>query len=151
MGKRRIRPLALCVFRRGHRILVAEGFDDAKGERFFRPLGGRIEFGETAAQAVHREIREELGAECADLRFLGLLESIFVYNGEPAHELVLVFDGRLVDDDFGEGSRPVALTADGQDACQWIDIADPPGRLHPEGLREMLVEDIERKERRPER
>ena len=45
MQQSRIRPLAMCVFRKGERILVAEGYDRVKGEVFHRPLGGAIKFG----------------------------------------------------------------------------------------------------------
>ena len=41
-----IRPVALCVFHHDKRILVFEGYDKAKDEIFYRPLGGGIEFGE---------------------------------------------------------------------------------------------------------
>ncbi len=47
MGKKkRVRPLAICVFRHHDRILVMEGYDPVKKEHFYRPLGGGIEFGE---------------------------------------------------------------------------------------------------------
>lgn len=71
-----IRPLAICLFRRGDRILVAEGFDPVKGETFYRPLGGAIEFGERAVQTLIREFREEIGEEVADLRYLTTLENM---------------------------------------------------------------------------
>ncbi len=40
-----IRPLVICLFWQGQRILVAKGYDPLKREQFFRPLGGGIEFG----------------------------------------------------------------------------------------------------------
>jgi NADH pyrophosphatase NudC (nudix superfamily) len=71
-----IRPLAICVFRREDRILVAEGFDPVKQEHFYRPLGGGIEFGENSVETISREIREEINAEIrAPLRiFSNLME-----------------------------------------------------------------------------
>ncbi|MBI5666966.1 MAG: NUDIX hydrolase [Chloroflexi bacterium] len=93
----KIRPLAICVFSREGRILAAEGYDAVKQEVFYRPLGGRIEFGETGAQTVARELDEEIHAAVANLRYLGTLENIFTYNGQPGHEIVLVYDGDLVD------------------------------------------------------
>jgi len=90
-----IRPIAICVFRRTGRILVSEGFDPHQKQVFYRPLGGMIEFGERAENTIRREIREELNAEVTDLRYLGLLESIFSFEAQPHHELVLVYDGRF--------------------------------------------------------
>ncbi len=93
----RIRPLAICIFSHRGRILVGEFTRPGTSARFYRPLGGGIEFGERAIDTLHRELREELGAEIQDLRYLGALENIFTYNGEMGHEIVLVFDGAFVD------------------------------------------------------
>ncbi len=94
----RIRPLVICVFRHAGRILVTEASDPMKGNQvFYRPLGGGIEFGEFAVQALAREMREEINAEVANLRYLGTLENIFTFNGTPGHEIVLVYDGEFVD------------------------------------------------------
>ena len=92
-----IRNLAICVFRHHSRILVAQGFDDVKNESFLRPLGGAIEFGEMAVEALRREIREELGVEIAEPVRLGVLENVFTYRGQPGHEVIFVFDARFVD------------------------------------------------------
>lgn len=106
--KRRIRPLALCVFQRENMIFVARGFDSHKGETFYRPIGGRIEFGERASDAVAREVREEIDAEVADITFLGALENIFTYEGKRRHEIVMIFDGRFRDPAMNQDD--VALT-----------------------------------------
>ena len=93
-----IRPLAIGIFRRGDEILVFEGTDPVKGETFYRPLGGAIEFGEYGHQALAREVREEIGLGIDDVYYLGLSENIFVYDGEMGHEIVLIYEGTLVDD-----------------------------------------------------
>ncbi|MFH0792658.1 MAG: NUDIX hydrolase [bacterium] len=93
-----IRPLAICIFRDGDRILVGEGYDPVKRETFYRPLGGGIEFGERAGQTIQREVREEIGAEVVSLQYLFTLENIFMFNGETGHEIVMVYDGQLVDE-----------------------------------------------------
>ena len=82
MRKETIRTIAICVFRNGDRILVAEGVDSIKQEHFYRPLGGMIEFGERSDESIRRELMEEINAEVSDLRYLGLLENIFVYEAE---------------------------------------------------------------------
>ena len=61
--KKRIRPLAICIFRNRDRILVAEGYDSVKDEYFYRPLGGGIEFGESSVETICRELREEIRVE----------------------------------------------------------------------------------------
>jgi ADP-ribose pyrophosphatase YjhB (NUDIX family) len=94
---RQIRPKAICAFQRGGRILVAHGHDSVKSQRYARPLGGSIEFGERAVDALRREIREELGAEIAHPRLLGVLESQFVLEGRAGHEVVFVFGADFAD------------------------------------------------------
>jgi len=49
-----IRVIAICIFRRGNRILV-EAFDSVKGSPYYRPLGGGIEPGETSETTLIRE------------------------------------------------------------------------------------------------
>ena len=92
-----IRVIAIAIIRRGDSILVFEGLDSTKGNRFYRPLGGGVEFGETSQQAVKREIKEEIDQDITDLRLLTTLESIFTLEGETGHEIVYVYEGRFAD------------------------------------------------------
>jgi hypothetical protein len=70
-----IRPIANGIFRCDDRILVGHGHDVLKGERFCRPPGGAIEFGERAAEALRCEIREEVRAEIAEPHLLAVLKA----------------------------------------------------------------------------
>jgi 8-oxo-dGTP pyrophosphatase MutT (NUDIX family) len=92
-----IRPLAICIFSHDDKILVSEEHDPSKGETFYRPLGGGIEFGEHSTDTIHRELMEEIEAEVQDLVYLGTLENIYVFNGTPGHEIVQVYDGAFVE------------------------------------------------------
>jgi 8-oxo-dGTP pyrophosphatase MutT (NUDIX family) len=92
-----IRPIALCLFRRENRILVSTAYDSVKKDYYCRPLGGGIEFGERGAEAIVREIREELGAEIEKVRLVGTLENLFSCEGQPGHEIVLLFDAVFID------------------------------------------------------
>ncbi len=141
--KKRIRPLALCVFRRGDKIFVSEGHDPKMDKTFYRPIGGGIEFGEAAADTVTREVMEEIQAEVADLLYLGTLENIFEYDGKPGHEICLIFDGCFLDeernvDDYtvqGLGDDELLFTA------MWKSLdffRESNAPLYPDGLLEML-------------
>lgn len=142
MPSHRVRPIAICVFWKDDSILVLEGHDAVKGETFYRPLGGGIEFGEYSREAVAREIYEELGAEVRDLRFLGVIENVFRYEGEPWHEIVLVYGGKLADARLYD-VQEMEGCEDGSVAMKvlWKPLSDfRSGRaiLYPTGLMEML-------------
>lgn len=145
MKERAIRPKAVCVVRRGGDILVSGAVDAVKGERFYGPLGGGIEFGEPAADAVRREMIEELGAELAGVRLLGVLENIFTYEGRPGHEIVFVFTGRFADASLYERDELRWTESDATEwRAEWLPLSrfgpgGPP--LYPTGLRELIEQD----------
>jgi 8-oxo-dGTP pyrophosphatase MutT (NUDIX family) len=64
----------------------------AKGGKSSYLPGGHIEFGESAREALVREIREELGVESETGRFLGAVENSFMQHGKPHAEINLVFE-----------------------------------------------------------
>lgn len=97
MDTTRIRPIAICLFRSGNRILVSQGFDTVEQSYYYRPLGGGIEYGESSKTAVMREIQEELGAKVENVQLVGVIENIFTYEGEQGHEIVFVFDAEFID------------------------------------------------------
>ena len=142
MGKKpRIRPIAICLFRRSDRILVHEGIDPMSGVRFARPLGGGIEFGEHSRDAVVREIREELGVEIEDVRQLGILESIYIYKGAPGHELVFVYDARFVDEALYEQTVLTAQEGERTFTACWRSLDEMQGDplvLVPQELWQLL-------------
>ena len=142
MAQQGIRPLAICVFRNGDRILVGEGYDSVKRETFYRPIGGGVHFGEHSREGLAREIREELGAEVTDLEFIGAIENIFTCDGQPGHEIVMVYDGKLTDSSLYEREYLDGCEEGGlRFRAVWKSLAEfgdgePP--LYPEGLLEML-------------
>ena len=139
----RIRPLAICLFRHKERILVAEGYNPVKKETFYRPLGGGIEFGEYSEQTIHRELMEEIGAEVCELRYLGTLENVYVFNGTPGHEIVQVFDGSLKDVRLYDQTVIVGQEMDIEDTFRAVwkridEFGEGKAILYPTGLLEML-------------
>ena len=144
MKKKRVRPLAICVFRHNERILVAEGYDSVKDEYFYRPLGGGIEFGETSMETVCRELMEELNVEVdrQSLKYLGTVENIFHFNGIPGHEIVLIYDGALKDSGLYDQTVIVGKEANEEEIrAVWMNIGEfGEGKsiLYPTGLLEML-------------
>jgi 8-oxo-dGTP pyrophosphatase MutT (NUDIX family) len=54
--------------------------------------GGHVNFGESAADALKREIFEELGLDSNVGRFVGASEHHFINDGKPGHEINLLFE-----------------------------------------------------------
>jgi 8-oxo-dGTP pyrophosphatase MutT (NUDIX family) len=138
-----IRPIALCVFHNNNRILVFEGYDKVKDEIFYRPLGGGIEFGERGQDAVHRELKEELNVDISDLKYLGILENIYTFNGGSYHEVVMVYDGTLIESGLYEQDMILGKEANGDEIRAMWKALDEFGEgksiLYPPGLMEILI------------
>jgi ADP-ribose pyrophosphatase YjhB (NUDIX family) len=101
-----IRTVALAVCHDGRgRILVERGYDRVRDEPFLRAIGGGVEFGERAVEALAREWREELGLELKAPALLGVLENRFTSNGRAGHEVIFVFAARLADADGPRARR----------------------------------------------
>lgn len=151
MKSAKIKPLAICVILDQDKILVQEGYDYIKKEKFYRPLGGKIKFGELGSQTVTRELREEIHAEIEDIQYLGVIESIFTYNGMDCHEIVLIYAANLINPE--EMKEPIILgrETDGDPIkAVWLPLSEylayesdsickhtPP--IYPEGLLEMVL------------
>jgi ADP-ribose pyrophosphatase YjhB (NUDIX family) len=130
---------AMVVIRRPRdgALLVSEGTGPA-GERFHRPLGGHVEFGEFALDTAHREFQEEIGQALADVRLRGVVENLFDWAGALQHEIVFVFTAAFADEAAYEIRE------------QWIRDADSPSRviwrqpdaacpLYPAGLADLAA------------
>lgn len=119
-----IRPIAIGVIRRGAELLVGAVEDDAGRIKGWRPLGGGIEPGERAAEALRRELMEELGLAIAEPRLLAVIENLFEHHGTPGHEIVFVLDTAFRDAQAYQ--REAFNFSDGAGlACQarWMEIA----------------------------
>lgn len=91
-----IEVIARGVLIHERRVLLCQ--NRAHGHRFLP--GGHVEFGEPAAAALERELREELGIDLVAGRFLGACEASFVQplkatgakRSQRHHEINLVFE-----------------------------------------------------------
>jgi 8-oxo-dGTP pyrophosphatase MutT (NUDIX family) len=143
MKSGKVRPLAICVFRHEGRILAAEGYDRMKKQTFYRPLGGKIEFGETGAQTVARELMEEINAEVAEVSYLGTLENLFTFEGKAGHEIVLIYDGRFTNERLYQQESIEGVEDDTEPLiARWLRLdwleQDGAPPLYPDGLLHLL-------------
>jgi ADP-ribose pyrophosphatase YjhB (NUDIX family) len=137
MAKKRVKPLALGIVQSEGRLLLGEGHDPSTKKLFYRPLGGSIEFQERAQDAVVREFKEELGVVVIEPVLLGFLENIFTYDDEPGHELVVMFEVKLQDQELYQKGWFPRLDREGR--AVWKDVTSlSRAPLYPTGLLALL-------------
>jgi ADP-ribose pyrophosphatase YjhB (NUDIX family) len=116
--RQEVRPVAIGLLRDGDRLLVAEVPNDDGSVKGWRPLGGGIEFGETAEAALRREFREELGAEIEVTSPPTIFENLYDHAGHVGHEIIFAFPIRLVDQAVAAERR---FQIRDNDAVVWVE------------------------------
>jgi ADP-ribose pyrophosphatase YjhB (NUDIX family) len=132
-GDPRIEVKSICIIQRPNGdVLATKGIDD-DGVIFYRLIGGGVEFCETSADALHREVKEELNTSIRDIELLDVVENIFEYKGEKGHQVMFLYHGKIDDQDtFALESFPI-LDAPGLEA-HWVSlqgILDKSVRFYP--------------------
>lgn len=139
-----IKAMAAIVRPADQALLVSE-HASPDGEVFHRLLGGHVEFGERAEDTVHREFLEEIGQVLADVRLLGVVENIFRWGGELAHEIVFVFAASLAHPaGYAVERQSVADRAEDGPVVIWRagQATSPP--LYPDGVDGLIADDSAR-------
>ena len=111
-------------------LMVRRGRGPAQGT--WSVPGGRVYKGETLAEAVTRELREETGLEGVCGPFIGWAELLGDEpTGSGLHVVILDFEVTIVDD---------AEPTPGDDAAEvaWVDLHDVGERTLAPGLAEFL-------------
>ncbi|MDQ1122223.1 NUDIX domain-containing protein [Microbacterium trichothecenolyticum] len=120
----------------GH-VLVLNGTDAVEGEDFHRAIGGGIEFGETAEQALRREFDEELGVELGRVTLLAVVENIFVYEGNRGHEIAHVFAVESAEIEAVPLDAELHVLDEGSPVV-WAPISTMDRPLYPTGTAHLL-------------
>ena len=135
-----MRPISLVLILKNDKLFLSKGKDQVKDITFYRPLGGGIDFGETSLEAIKREIKEELGATLKNEELLKVIENIFVYNGKNGHEIIFLYKGDILEQDFYIKEKMAILDKEGMYA-EWVSISDIKNhkvRVFPEELIEFI-------------
>lgn len=137
MHKKRIRPIAGAIIKRGNKIFVGAGYDNVKKEEFYRLMGGGIKFRETALQALKREFREEFAAELINIELLKIVENIFVFNGDYGHEICYIYRADFKDQKMYEDKKYSVLDRPEAGYGEWVEYRKGM-RVYPQGVAELI-------------
>ena len=126
------------ILKDGKFLMARNARDD-----YFYSVGGRIRFGETAGEAVVREVEEETGV-CMEIDRLGFIHENYFYGDVPD-----VNDGKLVYEvsfyfymKAPEGFEPVGESrTDEGNVREWMEWVSPDERrtIYPEFYRTELA------------
>jgi len=119
-----VRPIAISIIRNGGSMLVYEREDDVTGEKFYRLVGGCIEFGEASSTALEREFEEELSVEIENSKLTSVFESIFTFNSKKMHEVVFLYSSEFKDSSNYRKSIINGLEGARSFEAIWLPIAD---------------------------
>ncbi|HOW92081.1 MAG TPA: NUDIX domain-containing protein [Anaerolineaceae bacterium] len=133
-----VRIKVLAWLQQDNCLFVVRMHDSVKGDDYYRPVGGCLEFGETTQQALQRELMEELNTQVDVLSEPMVLENIFTCDGIPGHEIVFLYPARFSDTTYAKHQIYPLVEANGAIyEASWINIDDFLNntlRLVPEGL-----------------
>jgi len=102
------------------RILIQHGVNDTE----YALPGGQVKFGETSAEAVVREFKEELGVDIVAERFIWVEEVFWKWGEKDCHTLCHYHLVKLLDETQipHEGIFKSLETDESRLLFQWVDI-----------------------------
>jgi 8-oxo-dGTP pyrophosphatase MutT (NUDIX family) len=124
MPKSRIKVKAMGLFVADGRMLLMDCFDSVKQKGFFRLLGGHIEFGEHAEEALRREMREELATDVEVLQRLDVIQNVFSFEGKDLHEIVFIHRARFLDESFNRRDDLRNIEPDKDEPFVWLPVSE---------------------------
>ena len=101
------------------KILVHRNFNS----NHYALIGGRVEIGESSADTIKREIKEELGKDIEITGYISTIENFFEMKGSKYHEIMFIYKIEFIN----EEDKKIEYTMkniEGKDYLQyeWIEL-----------------------------
>lgn len=133
VGAVRIRNRAVAVVRRDGWFLL----HIFAGDDFWSLPGGGVDPGETGADAIRRELAEELGLPAEIGPLICVAENFFVYRGRPKHEVGFYYDVTIPD---LPGPPQALASREGHLSFRWFRDDELAGiDLKPVAVRDLIA------------
>jgi ADP-ribose pyrophosphatase YjhB (NUDIX family) len=118
------------------RVLMSDG--TFKGHR---PPGGGIEFGETAVEALKREMMEELGEKIEVGQKIAIVENIFEHDGRQGHEIMFIYEMTFANPAI-LGQNKLLYVEPGKEGewMEWVNPFTSSLPVYPTGLVDVMKE-----------
>lgn len=134
------------VFNNGHILLERFNGAHVYGTGiYYRPIGGKIEYGETSQIALTREFHEELNADVIVERYLKCIENIFRIGTEISHEVTQVYIVRFHDKSLYINYTLEVVEGVKKSTTEWVPLSDLlSGKdfLYPDELKEIISREL---------
>ena len=90
-------------------------------------IGGRVEIGESSANTIKREIKEELGKDIEITGYISTIENFFELKDLKYHEIMFVYKAEFCDEEDKKIEHAMENVEEGGERdihYEWIDIND---------------------------
>lgn len=90
-------------------------------------IGGRVEIGESSANTIKREIKEELGKDIEITGYISTIENFFELKDLKYHEIMFVYKAEFCDEEDKKIEHAMENVEEGGESdihYEWIDIND---------------------------
>lgn len=107
-------------------------------------VGGRVEIGESSADTIKREIKEELGKDIEITGYVSTIENFFEMKGSKYHEILFVHKIEFVDE-LDKNIDYTMKNIEGKEYLQyeWLGLKEiEKYPLYPNSIKEILIESI---------
>ena len=108
-------------------------------------IGGRVEIGESSANTIKREIKEELGKDIEITGYISTIENFFEMKGSKYHEIMFVHKIEFTNEEDKKIEYAMENVEEGGKSnvhYEWIDINDLEKRqLRPQKIIAAIKDD----------
>ncbi len=132
---------------RNNKILLEEleGKHSKGTGKYYRPIGGTIEFGEMSRETIIREFNEEMAVDIEIKSYIGCLENIFTIDESIGHEIIQIYLVEFIDKNLYQKESFKVLEGRKTTYTKWVcieEIKSGKKTLFPNALIELLQKNL---------